>query len=306
MWTARRFLLAIPGVLLFSVAVASCKGRSDQDVGGENHPFVVVLSPSHRSDPANIEKFRSSVEKKSGLRFDVRVAETEGAAVASVSSSAADAWLLPLFDYLFCQQEYGVEARIRLIRMGGADAFKGVIVVRADGPVEKLDQLEGKTIGFVDRYSTSGFVYPAKVLREANVTPKPVFVGSHEGVLEQLRLGKVDAAATYAKAVEGDTSVRVLVTTDAVPNEPIFFRKGLDPAKRDRVVDAMIAFASEPGASDVLHGIGDVERFEKVDDAAYKVARESVSGADRQVQDLVPRGWLIHNQNRAPLSAYAP
>ena len=105
------------------------------------------------------------------------MAKTQAAAVASVSSLAADAWILPLFDYLFCNSEYGVQARLRLIRTGGEASFKGVVVVRADGSIERLGQLNDRTVAFVDRFSTSGFIYPARVLHGANVAPKPLFVG---------------------------------------------------------------------------------------------------------------------------------
>ena len=306
MLTPRRLLLLLPIAFWIAGAAPACKGRDLKNVGEAGSPFVLVLSPSHRAEPANLALLEKFVEEKSGLHLEIRVAESQADAVASVGSHAADAWLLPLFDFLFCHQEYGAHAGLRLIREGGAGTFQGVIVSRADGPVDKLDALTGKTIAFVDRYSTSGFVYPAKLLREANVQPKPVFAGTHEAVLEQLRSGKVDAAATFIHAVEGDTTLRVIATTDPIPNEPIFFRSGLDAAKRDLFVNAMIAFASTPEAAAVLRDIGDVERFEKVDDVAYKAAHDSIRGADRHVQDLVPGGWWIHHQNRAPLSAYAP
>lgn len=302
----RRFLLLLPIGIWLTGIVPGCKGRNLENVGDAGTPFVFVLSPAHDADRANLDRMGAFVEKHAGLHMEIRVAKSQADAVASASAYGADAWLLPLFDYLFCHQEDGVRAGLRVLRDNGATSYKGVIVVRSDGPIVKLEQLKDKTIAFVDRYSTSGFVYPAKLLRAAGVNPKPVFEGTHQAVLEQLRAGKVDAAATFDKAVAGDDTLRVIARTDPIPNEPVFFRKGLDAAKRDQFINAMIAFAKTPEGKQVLHDIADIDGFEKVDDVAYKSVHDDVRGADRQVQDLVPKGWWIHHQNRAPLSEYAP
>jgi phosphonate transport system substrate-binding protein len=277
-----------------------------EHLGEAGTPFVFVLSPAHSAERAKLERLEAFVQAHSGMHLEVRVAPSQAKGVAGAGSHGADAWLLPLFDYLFSHQEHRAQAGLRLVREGGATLFKGVIVVRKDSGIEKLEQLSDKSIAFVDRYSTSGFVYPAKLLREANVTPKPVFAGSHEAALEQVRSGKVGAAATFMKAVEGDESLRVIAITAPIPNEPVFFRHGLDAARRDQFIGALIAFSKTPEGVEVLRDIGDIEGFEKVDDLAYQAAHDDISGADRQVQDLVPKGWWIHHQNRAPLSAYAP
>ncbi|HNS98363.1 MAG TPA: phosphate/phosphite/phosphonate ABC transporter substrate-binding protein [Polyangiaceae bacterium] len=302
MHTLRRYVLALPLLLWIVVATSACKKQSTADAATS---FVFVLSPSYHAEPAKIAAMQKYVEENSGLKLEIRMADSQANAVASVGAATADAWLLPLFDYLFCHQEYGVHAGLRLMR-SGTGSFHGVIVTRADGPIEKLDQLAGKTIAFVDRYSTSGFVYPAKSLRQAGVKPTTVFAQSHKNALEQLRTGKVDAAATYARAVEGDTSLRVIATTDPIPNEPIFFRSDLDAEKRDKFIRAMTSFASTPEGQAVLRELSDIDKLEPVDDQAYQAAHDSIRGADLHVQDLIPGGWWMHHENRAPLSAYAP
>lgn len=302
----RRLLLLLPIGIWLTGVVPGCKGRNLENVGEAGTPFVFVLSPSHSADRAKLQKLEAFVEANAGMHLEVRVAPSQAKAIAGAGSHGADAWLLPLFDYLFSHQEHHAQAGLRLVRNGGATMFKGVIVVRKDSGIEKLEQLADQSIAFVDRYSTSGFVYPAKLLREAKVSPKPVFAGSHEAALEQLRSGKVGAAATFIRAAEADPALRVIATTGPIPNEPVFFRQGLDASKRDQFINALIAFSKTPEGADVLREIGDIEGFEKVDDLAYQAAHDDIRGADRHVQDLVPKGWWIHHQNRAPLSAYAP
>lgn len=302
----RRLLLLLPVGIWLSGVAPGCKGRNLNEVGEAGTPFVFVLSPAHDAGRANLDRLEAYVRNQTGLHLEIRVAESQAKAVAGAGAHGADAWLLPLFDYLFCHQEYGAEAGLRVLRDKGSTSYNGVIAVQADSGIHKLQDLDGKSIAFVDRYSTSGFVYPAKLLRETGVDPKPVFAGTHQGALDQLRSGKVDAATTFEPAVEDDEAFRVIATTGPIPNEPVFFRKGLDPAKRDQFVDALIAFSKTPAGKEALHDIADIDGFVKIDDSAYKSVHDDVRGADRKVQDLVPKGWWIHHHNRAPLSEYAP
>lgn len=302
----RRLLLLLPVGVWLTGVVPGCQGRNLEDVGEAGTPFVFVLSPAHDAKQASIDRLEAYVAHETGLHLEIRVAESQAKAVAGAGSHGADAWLLPLFDYLFCHQEYGAQAGLRVLREGGATSYTGVVVVRADGDIKRLQDLEDKSIAFVDRYSTSGFVYPAKLLREAGVHPTPVFAGSHRAALAQLRAGKVDAAATFAHAVKSDDELRVITTVGPIPNEPVFFRPGLDAAKRDLFVKALVAFSKTPAGREVLHEIADIDGFQPVEDIAYKSVHDDVRGADRQIQDLVPKGWWIHHHNRAPLSDYAP
>jgi phosphonate transport system substrate-binding protein len=193
-----------------------------------------------------------------------------------------------------------------VIREGGARSYEGVLVTRADSPVRSLKELDTKTVAFVDRYSTSGFVYPAKLLRDAGVKPVVVFAGTHHKALEELRAGRAAAAATFAGAAAADATLRVLARTEAIPNEPVSFRDGLDdPAKR-RFIEALVAFAGTQEGKAVLQEMAGITGFEPATDEDYRPVHDVVRGADRTVQDLVPRGWWIHNENRRPLSAYAP
>ncbi len=295
----------LPLGLLVMGRVWGCKSRDLELVGEAGCPFVLLLSPAHQADRDDLDALESFVHEHSGLHLEARVAESQAKAIAGAGAHGADAWLLPLFDYLFCHQEYGAQARLQVLRRGRTD-YHGVIVVQADEPIEGLADLEGAPLAFVERYSTSGFVYPARLLRDAGVQPKPVFAGAHDRALALLRDGKVAAAATYRAAVVEDPSLRIVAKTHPIPNEPVFFRKGLEPHKRDRFVEALMAFSETPGGKQVLDRIAGIEGFRRIDDFAFRSVHEDIRGAERAIQDLVPKGWWIHHQNRAPLSAHAP
>ncbi len=49
--------------------------------------------------------------------------------------------------------------------------YKGIIFVRADSGINSIKDLKGKSFAFADRTSTSGYLYPAGLMKEAGLNP---------------------------------------------------------------------------------------------------------------------------------------
>jgi phosphonate transport system substrate-binding protein len=298
---SRRALLC----LLLSALALGCR-RDEGAVGSPASPFVMVISPAHAAPAERLAALERFVSEQSGLAFQVRIAKDAEEAVRMAGSPNNDAGLLPLFEYLFAQKLYGVEAGLQVVRKGGAKSYQGEVVTRAEGGPRTLAELAGKKIAYVDRYSTTGFLLAAKKLADAGVRVEPVFAGSHAAALEALRNGRVSAAAVYAGAARGDTSLASIATTETIPNEPVFFRAGLDPEKRRRVSEALIAFAQSEEGRAVLAEMADVTGFEPAGSADYAAAFALIQSAGKSVRDLVPRGWLVANERERSPQDLAP
>ncbi len=77
--------------------------------------------------------------------------------------------------------------------------------------MERLEDLRGKTVAFVDPASSSGYIYPMVLLIKRGLVrdrdPKSffkdaLFAGTHEAALQSVLHGRVDAAASFDKAPE--------------------------------------------------------------------------------------------------------
>ena len=301
----RRGLLVVlvMGVVLFVTAAGVLVGASREQrdlsaVGQPGNPFVLLLSPAHAADRASLDGMAAFLTKESGMTVELQVANSRDQAVALAGANAADAFLLPLFDYLFCRQEYLAEAGLQVLREGDAHAYHGEILARADSDIASLAGLAGRRVGYVDAHSTSGFLYPAATLRQKGVDAAGVLLGTPEAALEALRAGRVDAAAVHAHAAEGADDLRVLASTPEIPNEPVFFRDGTTQEQRQRLSDALVRFAASPEGPATLGKMAGITGFVPRLDAAYFHVEETVRAADKSLQDLVPRGWWIHNANR--------
>ena len=84
----------------------------------------------------------------------------------------------------------------------GTVGYYSVIYVKADSPYKDIQDLKGKTIGFVDPNSTSGYNAPRFFLHKANIDAdaffaKSIITGSHENGVIALDKGTVDCAANW-------------------------------------------------------------------------------------------------------------
>jgi len=117
----------------------------------------------------------------------------------------------------------------------GAIGYYSVIYVKADSPYQKIEDLKGKTIGFVDPNSTSGYNAPRYFLNKAGIDvdsffSKSIVTGSHENAVIALGKGTVDCAANWWNA-DDDSNLTRMVTKGMAKKEDfrIVFKSALLP-----------------------------------------------------------------------------
>jgi phosphonate transport system substrate-binding protein len=250
------------------------------------------LSPSHGASAPRqaVETFGRLVAESAGLAVEVVVAPDPVTAIEAVGARRADLALLNLAEYLLAREESRVEPRLQVLRAGEpADAYFGAIVVRADSDIQDPAGLAGKRVAFTDGYSVSGFLYAAVALRDVKLGGTEL-AGSHERALALLKAGKVDAAATYEEAVAADPELRVIKKTDAIPNEPVVVRRGLDEDVANKMLAALVALPGTPAGAEALAGIAHIRGFQAVDARAYEPTVDALRAAGRTAEDMVPGG----------------
>jgi phosphonate transport system substrate-binding protein len=214
--------------------------------------------------------------------------------------------------YLLAEDTYQVEARLAILRSGGRRFHRAQILVRKDSGLKTLRDLEGKRLAFVDPYSVTGFVVGAHLLAKQGVRAgATTFVGSHEEVVRQVYSRDADAGATYddgspSGGLPVDVRARLqerfpdigdqliaLAKSDPIPNEPVVFRRGLDPALAERLTAALVNLHSQPAAVEALRALDDIVGFDPASSADYAPLRGVISGIGKDVEELVPGGWRL-------------
>ena len=110
----------------------------------------------------------------------------------------------------------------------GTESYGAYILARDDSPIRSLNDLRGKSFGFVDERSSSGWLFPISRMLDDGLNPlqevKGRFYGSHERVIRAIVDGEVAAGATYDGAlaegrgrIPGAKNLRVIARTERIP-----------------------------------------------------------------------------------------
>src|SRR5215471_14118606 len=117
----------------------------------------------------------------------------------------------------------------------GTVGYYSVIYVKADSPYKDIHDLKGKTIGFVDPNSTSGYNAPRFYLHKIGIDAdaffgKSIITGSHENGVIALDKGTVDCCADWWNA-DNDSNLTRMAKKGMAKKEDfrIIFKSGLLP-----------------------------------------------------------------------------
>ena len=148
------------------------------------------------------------------------------------------------------------------VQTDGAMGYHSIMLTRKDSGIATLEDAKGKTLGYADPDSTSGYLIPLVTLPQATGVPndeyfsETSFNGGHENNVLALLDGKVDVAVTWTSGVgefaEGYTSgntrsmvdkgmldmedVTELWQSPLIPNGPNVLRSDLPQEMKDKII----------------------------------------------------------------------
>ena len=101
------------------------------------------------------------------------------------------------------------------VNSDGSKGYYSVFYVLAKSPYQKIEDLKGKAMGFVDPNSTSGNNMPRFVLDRMGVDPetffsKTIFAGSRENAVLALAQGTVEVCANWWNNIDDSNLTRML------------------------------------------------------------------------------------------------
>ena len=113
----------------------------------------------------------------------------------------------------------------------GSPTYLGYLIVKDEGQERPLlEDLKGRSIAWVNKQSTSGYLYPRVMLQEKGIDPDSFFgeqiiANSHDKAIEMAANGDVDVAAAASPFVDPETTqtregalkVMVVAKTERIP-----------------------------------------------------------------------------------------
>lgn len=153
------------------------------------------------------------------------------------------------------------------------------LVVRADSPAVRLEDLAGTRFGYNDEQSLSGLLALrlrlAELGRDESLFGELVRTGSHDASLQALLDGRIDAAcldSTLRWVRRGDRvlagSIRVVEALGPHPIQPVVVHSAMSAAERARLLANLVGLLGSASARASLTAMG-CAGFVAVDPAAY-------------------------------------
>lgn len=169
-------------------------------IGSPEHPIKVLFVPSVDAQVivSGGEVMAAALNEATGLTFEVVVPTSYAATIEEMCASPSDTiGFIPGLGYVLANQLCGVDVAFKAVRFGYSVYWAQILVPR-DSDIQTLADLDGKTWGYGDPGSTSGYMVPLVMFQEAGIEPVPFETGgSHNGAALAVYNGSVDFATTF-------------------------------------------------------------------------------------------------------------
>lgn len=238
---------------------------------------LVVAGPTHAADKLRFavgpfqptpgdtrkayEPFFRHIAEKLGRDYELVVTnDWAGISIALANGQADVAWMGP-WGYVLAHQEGGAEA-LATVKYDGKPTYHAIMLGR---PGLKIaiwpDDAKGLSLSLADVGSTSGWLVPTYFFKTHGIDPKTFFKyrdgASHAANVTAVASGQVDLASDYdrnframiEKGVVKAGDADIVWTSDALPNDPLVMRKGLDPALATEIQKIVLAISEEQAKS---------------------------------------------------------
>jgi phosphonate transport system substrate-binding protein len=206
-------------VLLGAAAGALVAGAARADDWKAKYPELVLAVIPEENASGTVDRYAPFVDyltKEIGVKVTLRVANDYAAVIEGQRAGNIHiGYYGPASFSRALIIGVKTEAFVIDVNSDGSKGYYSVFYVLAKSPYQKIEDLKGKPMGFVDPNSTSGNNMPRFVLNHMGIDPetffsKTIFAGSHENAVLALAQGTVDVCANWWNNADDSNLTRML------------------------------------------------------------------------------------------------
>jgi phosphonate transport system substrate-binding protein len=189
-------------VVLLAAILAGCGQHARSDDGQMQQVRMAMMGS--QNDPAIARRwiaFKAMIEHATGLPVKIYQSSDYNGTIQAMASNQVDVAAMAGGGYANLDAQIGkLAAPILTVRDAeGAIGYYSAIIVKRDSPYRSIRDLKGRSLGYVDFNSTSGYLFPRAKMREQGIDPdtlfgKTSFSGGHIQSVMAMQNGQFDAA----------------------------------------------------------------------------------------------------------------
>lgn len=201
------------------------------------------------------------VSNKSGIKLELKIGRTSADTTAYVLANEVE--------FIFSNHMFNPEREQlgwRVLARRQTTPIHSQVVVLADSPIQKLEQLEGQSVAFPGPEATVAYKFSYGQMLKRNINVQVVFGGNMDGAFAQLASGKVQAAGTQSQLSEGwmkreNRKLRVLWQSEPLHDLALMTARKVPQADADAVARAFAGMLSDPAGQKILASAGELVKL---------------------------------------------
>lgn len=277
--------------------------------GGKPNALRVGFVPAEDAQQVmhNAQPLVEILREELGMEIQPFVATDYTGVIEALRVNKLDVAFLAPASYVLAKNEADIKVILKSERKG-IPFYYAAIITRADSAIHSLDDLRGKSFAFGDPLSTTGYVFPRKMLKERGIDPVRDFkqvlhAGGHDATVLAVFNGKVDAGATYANSPDSqDTAwmrylknpedvkrIRAIAFSEPIPADNLVVRSSLDPALVKRIEEIFVELSRDAKSRQMLRDLYQIDGFVRATDQDYDMVRRAFVEAGIPIKESLQK-----------------
>jgi phosphonate transport system substrate-binding protein len=316
----RRTLISRLGVAGLALAALSLAGCGEKKAAAPVAKDTIVFSILSTESAQNMESYwkpiLADMETSTGMKVKPFFSSNYSSLIVAMGAKQTDVGWFSNASGLEAVRRSGGEVFARTFDPSGTDGYKSVIIVPADSKltVEGLLKCD-RTLdfGIGDKKSTSGTLAPMTYLfipadKKPETCFKTVLSASHDANLFAVANHKLDAATNNSTALKLNllakggaqaNKVKVIWESPTLPEDPIVWRKDLDPVVKEKVRQFFLTY----GQGDTPVAAQQRKNLERLSMGGFKAADDTHLLVVREMEALEQVGLARETGDQAKLAA---
>lgn len=287
----RPLLLLLTALLLILACIAPGAGAASK------RELLIGIEPEHNIFD-QMQRYRvlaGYLSDELGLSIRLTIMSRYGEIEKRFRTLRLDGAMLSSYTAMLATREFGFTPVVNIVNPDDDFSSRGYIFTRADSGIENVGDMEGKSVVFVDRATTEGYIFALSWLRKHGITDldsyfsRSYFSGSHASVVFAVLDGRADVGAVkntvFAQLVSKDpyisSELRVIDKSPLVPEVTLCIKSDLEPGLIEKLQTALLKMDQTVEGNKVLKKL-QIRRFVPASPESFDVVSQLAEAAGMQ------------------------